>query len=91
MSVWARVTGTDRGLARLIVQWQDATGAWVWSQPRREASVSSGSPGWQELSLVFTIPAGVTRAVLLLGAKGQAEEDTVWFDDVRLVKTPGDP
>ncbi|MBT3376405.1 MAG: DUF4838 domain-containing protein [Lentisphaerae bacterium] len=89
-SVWTRVTGAETGRARLVVQWKDADGAWVWSEPRREASVTAGKGDWRQLSLAFTIPKGVHQAVVLLCAKDQGEGDTVWFDDVRLVRTPGD-
>lgn len=88
VSVWTRVVGSEKGRARLVVQWKDADGAWVWSEARREASVTQGATGWRQLSLVFTVPEGVSRAVVLLGAKDQADDDMVWFDDVRLVKTP---
>jgi len=68
--------------------WKDADGAWVWSAPRREASVTAGKGEWRQLSLAFTVPEGVHKAVVLVCAKDQAADDIVWFDDVRLVKAP---
>jgi len=90
VSAWANAVGSKKARVRLVVQWKDNDGAWVWSQPRREACYPRGSDGWRQLSLVFSVPEGVGRAVILLAAKDQQVEDFAWFDDVRLVRLPDD-
>jgi len=87
-SAWARAESSGKAKAKLVVQWQDAGGNWVWSQPRREACLAAAPADWRQLSVAFTIPDGVFRAVILPAAKDQQPGDAAWFDDVRVVKVP---
>ena len=87
-SAYARAEGPGKGKARLVVQWKDAEGRWVWSQPRREACLPDGARDWRKLSIAFTVPDGVSKAVILPAAKDQDLADAVWFDDVRVAKVP---
>ena len=87
-SVWARSEGPPSGHVRLVIGWQEATGGWVWSQPRREASIPAGHVEWRQLALVFTVPEGVGRAVILLAGRDFEAETAARFDDMRLVRLP---
>ncbi|MCK5803986.1 MAG: DUF4838 domain-containing protein [Lentisphaeria bacterium] len=88
VSVWARSVASEKARTRLVVQWKDADGAWVWSKPRRMAVVPRKTRDWRNISLVFTVPEGVGQAVILLCAKDQEARDETFFDDLRLVKLP---
>ena len=90
VSTWARPGRSESSKAGLFVQWKDSAGAWASSAPRRAISVQGGEPRWRQISLVFTVPAGVAQAVILLRAEEQEAGDETRFDDVRLVRIPAD-
>ncbi len=62
----------------------DATGAKQYPQ----LTTRDGTQGWTPLSQVLTIPAGVTKANLVIGLEGVS--GSVWFDDlhIEVVATP---
>ncbi len=87
-SVFVRTEGGPKAYAQLRIQWKDADGKWVWRAAPRIAQAAGGARGWRLLPLVFVVPQGVSRAVVLLAAFDQSPADSAWFDDARVVRLP---
>ena len=50
-------------------------------------STATPSDGWVTVVGSYTVPAGVTRLRMVLGATSATAGTTVWYDDVSIVKT----
>lgn len=78
--------GQERTGGTLTMKWQTADGKWLSAIPERRVALPAGTASWTPLLGLVTIPDGVGRLVVLLGAKDQALEEQTWFDDLCLEK-----
>lgn len=82
---WYKLQG--QGTAWIRVRWQTPEGKWHADQLDRLIYSSGQGDGWRELFDVAQVPEGAGKMVILLGMAGQqAEQDVVWFDDIRAVR-----
>ncbi|MBP7275258.1 MAG: hypothetical protein KBA51_03550, partial [Kiritimatiellae bacterium] len=91
-SVWVNVTG--RRKAWLAVQApgeNKAIGNWVdrTDHPRSEGRLKFKGTTFQRLAVSFKVPPGQSEAMLFLRAEAGVPDSTARFDDVRVVKLPG--
>jgi len=85
--VWQGELGDTR--ASLTVAWQNERG---WSSaPRLTKTASHGRSGaWEKLVVRVTVPADVTRMVVMMGTGGsQLGGGGTYFDDLRIERTFG--
>jgi len=87
---WQRFAQAN-GKGNITVRWQDANRNWqaeqqdVPIQPPHNTKAGA----WHQLTGFVTVPDGVARLVLLLGARNQTSaDDVVWYDDVQVYKLP---
>ena len=78
LSGWVRSEGLAGG-ARLRLYFIDAEGA-IHGQPGSDSI--TGTQGWTQLTLPFTVPAPDTYAMIYLEVEGTG---SAWFDDLELV------
>ena len=76
-----------RGGGWMRVRWQTADNKWT-AEEQDKVFVPAGKAGeWGAIFGVVSVPEGAGRLLILLGVGGQnSPEDTLWFDDVRLIK-----
>ena len=71
--------------ASVIVRWVNEKG-WVDQGPQRVPGMRlvlmPGKQDWRKLAGTFTVPEGVTHAVVLLSAPRQEEGEMTWYDDI---------
>lgn len=77
LSGWVRTENLE-GRAQLRLYFIDADGA-IHAQPGSNAV--TGTQGWTQLTLPFTVPAVATYALIYLEVEGTG---SAWFDDIRL-------
>ena len=91
VSCWAKSSvqpkeGEGRVGAKLSLKWQTAEGKWVQGPPECEVKLPAGTAEWTRMCGVVTIPAGVGRLVMLLGAEKQTPGEQTWLDDLCIEK-----
>ena len=91
VSCWAKTSvhakaGQEREGGRLTLKWQTKEGKWMEGPPDCVAELPPGTTDWQRLCAIATIPSGVGRLVILLGAHDQAPGEQTWFDDLCIEK-----
>ncbi len=86
-AAYARATGSPDAEVELLVQWQNQSG-WVSKPPASSSLSGADRRAWTHLVTIFTVPEGVTQAVIGLNVGDQARQDTAWFDDVELYRIP---
>ena len=91
VSCWAKTNmpqqeGQERVAGTLKLKWQTPEGKWASGIPECKVELPAGASDWTRLCAVASIPAGVGRLVILLGAKDQTAVEETWFDDLCLEK-----
>jgi len=83
VSVWTRAEGVAAGQsgASLSVQWKSEDGKWAAKPHNLTIESPADERDWHRLTLTVTAPPGVTRMVVLLGARSQGSDGKTWFDD----------
>ncbi len=78
-----------KGTPVMAIYWKDAQHRWNWPAGITRAAYRPYDGEWrQAVARVQVPPEGVAQLTVLLAVEGQtSDEDSVWFDDVRLVKT----
>ncbi len=66
----------------LTIKWRTAEGAWFEEAPTQSVPLPQAElDEWTPLGLIFTMPQGAGRAVIMLSAEGMEPDEAVWFDD----------
>lgn len=66
----------------LTIKWRTAEGAWFEEAPTQSVPLPQAElDEWTPLGLIFTMPEGAGRAVIMLSADGMEPDEAVWFDD----------
>jgi hypothetical protein len=82
-----RIQGT--GSAWLRIRWQTAESRWTAEQRDRLIPCPGPRDQWSEMLGVVEVPDTAGRLVILLGIRGQrSPDDTVWYDNVEVIKLP---
>ncbi len=89
-SVWMKSEGSAGQHPKLSVRWQSPEGKWVRQDADTMVNGVGGTGRWQLLSTVARVPEEAGLLILLPGALDQQPEDTVVFDDARIVRLPDD-
>jgi hypothetical protein len=90
--VAARSRTTGKGAPALTLAWKKADDAWLPAETRKlvvapRLETGAGSD-WGTFAVA---PPGAGLLVVLLGVEGQASPaDTLWWDDVRVVRLPAE-
>jgi hypothetical protein len=86
ISVYAKRQGT--GQISVRVRWQNVEKKWVRESEDRIFSFKTvNNQDWQQASGIFCVPEGVAFIQCLCNVSNQeTENDTVWFDNVLLIK-----
>jgi hypothetical protein len=76
-----------QGEAWIRIRWQTAEGKWMLEGQDQMIHCAGPRDQWSELFGVVTVPEGVGKLVILLGARDQrSPEDMAWYDDVHLYR-----
>lgn len=73
------------GVPSLTIRWQRTDGTWMGGEADATFVFPPGQDQWQQASGFVDVPRGATQLVLLLSVASQlSEDDTCWFDNVRV-------
>jgi hypothetical protein len=88
-SVYLRGKLSARAEAKLLVQWQDATGKWLTEAGQRADRLpAGGTADWLRLCVLVEVPPKAARLVFCVSAYDQGPQEALHADDARLLRMP---
>ncbi|NUP98440.1 MAG: DUF4838 domain-containing protein, partial [Armatimonadetes bacterium] len=86
--VWIRPAAGAGRSGYLAIRYQNANGSWLSGRQGEKSVDMVDSTDWQLLVLRAEVPAEAGRLVLMLGARDQAADDRLLFDDAAVYRLP---